>query len=80
MQFRYAVESNLIASVPFRGFSAACVLDQNFSHQVGANSKKMRAVLRVDRLLLDQAEIGFVYESRGLQCMVRTLPAELVVS
>jgi hypothetical protein len=55
-------------------------LNQNLSHQLGANRKEMCAVLKVHRLLLRQTEIGFVYESGGLQRVVWTLFSDVVMS
>jgi len=59
--------------------SAARVLNQNLSHQLGANRKEISAVLKVHRVLLRQTEIGFVYESGGLHRVVWTLFSDVVM-
>jgi hypothetical protein len=51
------------------------VVDQNVAHGLGCDSPEMRTVLELLRASY-KAEIQFVYEFGGLQCVVRAFPAE----
>jgi hypothetical protein len=43
------------------------MVDQDSPHQLRRDAKELRAVLPADALLIDELEIGFVHETRGLQ-------------
>lgn len=64
-----------------------CVIYQYPSHDAGSGTVKVRPALPVGLLLVNQTEISFVHQSRGLQRMVGTLmghevrrqPPELII-
>ena len=47
--------------------TVASVVNQDAAHQLGGNAKELRAVLPAHPSLIDEAEIGFVDQHRGLQ-------------
>ena len=55
----------------------ARVIDQNIAHHSGRQAVKLRATLPLDFLLIHQAQIGFVYQRRRLQAMIRALPSQI---
>jgi hypothetical protein len=56
----------------FRGTAAACVVDQNTAHHLGSDSEEVRSILPTD-ILIDEAEVRFVYQRGALQCVARAL-------
>jgi hypothetical protein len=53
---------------------AACLIDQNPSHGLGGRREEMAAAVPMLCLLhIHQAQVGFVHESGGLQCLAGTL-------
>jgi len=53
------------------------VVHQNPSHHLRRHTEKMRAILPGHALLADQAQVRFVYQSGGLECVVAPFPPEI---
>lgn len=53
------------------------VIDQDASHDLGGDRKKVRAIRPVHILLIDHTDVSFVYQSGGLKCMVFSLLAHV---
>jgi hypothetical protein len=51
----------------------ACVVGQNATHHLSGYPKEMRLVLPLRLCLVNQSQIGFVYQRRALQRMVGAL-------
>ena len=49
------------------------MVNEDLSHQLRGEAKKVNSVLQADVLYLHQPKICLVDQSRGLQCMVRAL-------
>ena len=52
-------------------------VDQDPSHELCANGKKMRAILPFDLADTDQAEVGFMNEGGGLKGMSRAFAGHI---
>jgi len=59
---------------------AASVVDQNLTHLLRGDRKKMGATLPLRRMQPDQADIDSIDQSGALHCVVGPLPAQLKVS
>src|SRR5215213_5272985 len=55
------------------------VVDQDTAHRLRRCRHEMGAVLPVHALVIDQPQVGFVDESRGLQAMAGALAPHVVV-
>ena len=55
------------------------VINQYVAHQLGSESEELSAVLPVQIILVHEAEIGFIDDSRSLQRVIRALPAHVVM-
>jgi len=53
------------------GVASACVIDQNASHQLRRNSKKMSSALPVGISLRHKLYVGFMHERSWLQGVIR---------
>jgi hypothetical protein len=56
------------------------VINQDVAHQLCGESEELSAILPVQITLIDEAEIGFVDDSRSLQGVIRALSAHVVMS
>jgi len=57
-----------------------CVVNQNSPHELGGNGKEMGAILPAHALVIDEPQVGFVNQSRGLQGVAGALPAHVTPS
>ncbi len=55
------------------------MVDQNPAHHASGDPEKLRAVLPVYGLLVDEPEIRFVHESRGLQCVIGAFSIQILL-
>jgi hypothetical protein len=53
------------------------VVDQNPPHDLRRDPEKVRPALPIDRVMLHQPDKGLVYQRRGLQGMIDSLPPHL---
>jgi hypothetical protein len=53
------------------------VIDQNAPHDLRGDREKVRTIGPVDVPLIDQANVGFVDEGGGLECVTSSLPAHV---
>jgi hypothetical protein len=56
------------------------VIHENLAHQSGGHANEVRAVLRVERALVGEAQVSLVYERCGLESVARALPFQIAVS
>jgi hypothetical protein len=54
------------------------VINQETSHYLRRDSKEVSPILPVDPRLVHQTEIGFMNQSRRLQSVIGTFPAEVI--
>lgn len=73
------LEHQRLPSATLRSLSLARILHEDLTHQLSANPKEMSAIFEVAWRLLHQAKIGFVNQSRGLQGVIWTFSAQVVV-
>src|SRR5262245_38195799 len=59
------------------GVPVAGVVDEDSAHHPSRNAEEVRAVLPDDPLLVDEAQVGLVYEGRGLERVARPLRAKV---
>src|ERR1700722_3716291 len=50
------------------------VFHQNAPHHLGRDREEMGAILPFHALIIRQAQVGFIYQSRGLQTVTGALP------
>jgi hypothetical protein len=55
------------------------MFNQNAPHQLGRNSEKMGAILPLHALIIHQAHVGFINQSRRLQAVTGALAFHVVV-
>ncbi len=58
---------------------AAGILDQNTPHQLARKREKMRTILPLHPLAVDQAQVGFMDQGRGLQAMSGSLAPHVMM-
>ena len=63
---------------PLLEAARACEIRQNAPHQLGANSKEMRPVVPTHLSDIDQPQIDFVDECRGLESVTGTFSGHVV--
>src|SRR4051812_33530381 len=63
----------------FARITASRVIHQDLPHELRRHSKEMSAIAIVGLGLAYQPDIRFMYQSSGLQGMIRALPAEVAV-
>ncbi len=73
------VEFQPDSAIALAGVAGARILDQNLSHQLGADGEKVPAILDGSSGLLLQAQIGLVYQGGALQSVAGPFIAEVVV-
>jgi hypothetical protein len=56
------------------------MIDQDTPHRFGGSRKEMRTTIPLDFCISDQAEVCFVYQRRGLQCLTRLFAIQTVAS
>jgi hypothetical protein len=66
-----------LSAAAFGPLFAARVIYQNVAHDLRGQSKEVRLVLPVNRILSGQLQIGFVHERGGLQGMLRAFGLKL---
>jgi hypothetical protein len=70
------VQLNLDA-VAFAGAAAACVVDQDAAHLRGRDGEEVHAIVHLERLAAEEAEIGLVDQRRGLQNVAGAFAAQV---
>lgn len=68
-----------MSAVPLGGPLLAGMIHQDLTHELRGHSEKMRTVLPIREGLIDEPEIGFVYQRGWLQSMVDLFPPQIVV-
>lgn len=53
------------------------VLHQNTPHHLRGYSEKMGPVGKLERRIMEQLQVGFVHQGRGLQSMIGPLVAQM---
>src|SRR5262245_24194082 len=62
------------------GMVLAGVVYQNISHHGCRQPEELGATLQVDLMLIDEPKIGFVDQSRWLECVIMILTTEITTS
>ena len=57
----------------------AGIVDQNLTHKLGCDSKKMGTVLPLGQVLLSQSHVRFVNQCGALKSVVGTFPLKIAV-
>jgi hypothetical protein len=63
----------------FLAVSVACELDEDPSHHLRRQSQKVRPILELDAIDVDQPEVRLVHQRRRLQRMIRSLLAHVTL-
>jgi hypothetical protein len=74
------VEFDLKIRTALSGAMTPGVIHENLAHQSGGHANEVRAVLRVERALVGEAQVSLVHEGCGLESVARALPFQIAVS
>jgi hypothetical protein len=73
------VEFELAVRTTFGGSMTAGVIHENLALQPGGHAHDVRAVLRVERALVGEAQISLVSDGCGLESVARTFSFQITV-
>jgi hypothetical protein len=59
---------NSLPAIPLEGIAATGMIDQDTAHRLGCSLHKPAAT--AERTLTPQFQVGFMHQSRGIECMV----------
>ena len=74
------VEFDLAVRTTLSGAMAPGVIHENLAHQPGSHANEVRAVLRLERALVGEAQVSLMDKGRGLKSVARALPFQIAVS
>lgn len=75
--------SNLLERDLLRAAASLCVtmssrvIDQDAAHDLRGDREEVRTIGPVHILLIDHADVSFIYQGSGLKCVVFSLPAHI---
>lgn len=75
--------SNLLERDLLRAAASLCVtmssrvIDQDAAHDLRGDREEVRTICPVHILLIDHADVSFIYQGSGLKCVVFSLPAHI---
>jgi len=67
------------AAAALGGLAGAGMVHQDAAHDLGAGGQEMRTVVPVGPPGVDQPQVGFIDERRGLECVARRLGRHVVL-
>jgi len=75
----FGIERDVLGVCAALHVAAPRAVDENAAHRLGGNSKEVGAVLPLHTFVVDQSQVGFVHQRRGLQAVASSLAFQVVV-
>ncbi len=79
MRRQVGEQGDAFAPIALSGLTAACMIDQDLTHQARGHADEVRAILPLDALQRDQSLVSLIDQRGRLQGMFVPLAAELAI-